>query len=46
LFLGFIQPSAGDAVIDGIVVAQNPTETKKHLAYIPETVMLYLIFRE
>ncbi len=40
-FLGFIQPSAGDAVIDGIVVAQNPTETKKHLAYIPETVMLY-----
>ncbi|MDI9876995.1 ABC transporter ATP-binding protein [Flectobacillus rivi] len=40
-FLGFIQPSAGDAVIDGIMVAQNPTETKKHLAYIPETVMLY-----
>ena len=40
-FLGFIQPSAGDAVIDGIVVTQNPTETKKHLAYIPETVMLY-----
>ncbi|MGX7689051.1 ABC transporter ATP-binding protein [Flectobacillus roseus] len=40
-FLGFIQPSAGDAIIDGIVVAQNPTETKKHLAYIPETVMLY-----
>lgn len=40
-FLGFIQPSAGDAVIDGTVVAQNPTETKKHLAYIPETVMLY-----
>jgi len=40
-FLGFIQPSAGDAIIDGTVVAQNPTETKKHLAYIPETVMLY-----
>lgn len=40
-FLGFIQPSAGDAVIDGNVVAQNPTETKKNLAYIPETVMLY-----
>ncbi|MFY7825908.1 MAG: ABC transporter ATP-binding protein [Flectobacillus sp.] len=40
-FLGFIKPSAGAAVIDGIVVAQNPTETKKHLAYIPETVMLY-----
>ena len=40
-FLGFIQPSAGDAIIDGVVVAQNPTETKKHLAYIPETVMLY-----
>lgn len=40
-FLGFIEPSAGAAVIDGIVVAQNPTETKKNLAYIPETVMLY-----
>lgn len=40
-FLGFIQPSTGDAIIDGTVVAQNPTETKKHLAYISETVMLY-----
>lgn len=41
LFLGFIEPSTGTASINGISVADNPEETKKHLAYIPETVMLY-----
>jgi ABC-2 type transport system ATP-binding protein len=41
LFLGFIQPTEGSALIDGISVAENPQEIKKHLAYIPETVMLY-----
>lgn len=41
LFLGFIQPSGGKALIDGISVAENPQEIKKLLAYIPETVMLY-----
>lgn len=40
-FLGFIQPSSGEASINGISVAENALETKKHLAYIPETVMLY-----
>ncbi|SEI37138.1 ABC-2 type transport system ATP-binding protein [Dyadobacter koreensis] len=41
LFLGFIEPTSGIALINGISVAENPQETKKHLAYIPETVMLY-----
>jgi ABC-2 type transport system ATP-binding protein len=40
-FLGFIEPSSGEANINGISVAENALETKKYLAYIPETVMLY-----
>ncbi|MDJ1500050.1 ATP-binding cassette domain-containing protein [Xanthocytophaga agilis] len=40
-FLGFIEPSSGQANIDNISVTQNTAETKKYLAYIPETVMLY-----
>jgi ABC-2 type transport system ATP-binding protein len=41
LFLGFIEPSSGSASINGISVSENALETKKYLAYIPETVMLY-----
>ena len=41
LFLGFIEPSDGSASINGISVAEHPQEIKQHLAYIPETVMLY-----
>src|SRR5688572_5520707 len=41
LFLNFVQPSAGIARINGVDVVQQPLETKKFLAYIPETVMLY-----
>ncbi|WP_417886722.1 ABC transporter ATP-binding protein [Zunongwangia sp.] len=41
LFLGFIQPTSGQAFINGINVHKNSTEVKKHLAYIPENVMLY-----
>ncbi|RYG67722.1 ABC transporter ATP-binding protein [bacterium] len=41
LFLGFTQPSSGTAYIDGFSVAEQPQETKKFLAYIPEQVMLY-----
>ncbi|WP_341227267.1 ABC transporter ATP-binding protein [uncultured Arcticibacterium sp.] len=40
-FLGFIEPSSGTASINDISVADNANETKQHLAYIPETVMLY-----
>jgi ABC-2 type transport system ATP-binding protein len=41
LFLNFIDPSAGTAKVNGIDVVAQPLETKRHLAYIPETVMLY-----
>jgi ABC-2 type transport system ATP-binding protein len=41
LFLNFIAPTSGSATINGIDVAKEPLETKKYLAYIPETVMLY-----
>jgi ABC-2 type transport system ATP-binding protein len=38
LFLGFLKPTSGQALVD---VADHPQETKKFLAYLPETVMLY-----
>ncbi len=41
LFLNFIEPSSGAAKIKGLDVARHPLETKRYLAYIPETVMLY-----
>lgn len=41
LLLGFLAPTSGKATINGMVVQEHPTETKKHVAYIPETVMLY-----
>ncbi len=40
LFLNFIEASSGEARVHGLQVAENPLETKKHLAYIPEQVML------
>lgn len=41
LFLNFIEPSGGEAVIGEFRVADAPLETKKLLAYIPENLMLY-----
>lgn len=41
LFLNFVQPSEGQALVGGLDVTLQPLESKKHLAYIPETVMLY-----
>lgn len=41
LFLGFVKPTEGNLFINGISVIDNPQETKKHLAYIPESVTLY-----
>lgn len=41
LFLNFISPSSGTASINGLDVVQQPLETKRYLAYNPETVMLY-----
>ena len=41
LFLNFIQPDAGTASVCGLDVTEQPLESKKLLAYIPEQVMLY-----
>jgi ABC-2 type transport system ATP-binding protein len=41
LFLGFVQPTAGQALVKGVDVATHPIETKRSLAYIPEQVALY-----
>ncbi|OJJ19932.1 ABC transporter ATP-binding protein [marine bacterium AO1-C] len=40
-FLGFIKPTSGKALINGESAATSPVLSKKLLAYIPETVMLY-----
>lgn len=41
LFLGFVEPTAGKALIGGRDVREHPVETKRSIAYIPENVMLY-----
>lgn len=41
LFLNFITPTEGHAEINGQDVNRYPDETKEHLAYIPENLMLY-----
>ncbi|GGX34023.1 ABC transporter ATP-binding protein [Aquimarina muelleri] len=41
LVLGFINPTSGEALINGKSVFKNNIETKKDIAYIPENLMLY-----
>lgn len=41
LFMGFIQPSSGLVKVNDIDVKTQASETKKHLAYIPENLNLY-----
>lgn len=41
LLLGFIEPTSGSAFINQLNVQENPTTTKRFLAYIPENLMLY-----
>ncbi len=41
LFLGFLQPTSGQALVSGIDVQADPTAARHKLAYIPETVTLY-----
>ena len=41
LFLGFIPPTAGACLINGIDVAKDPLEAKKHVSFVSENVMLY-----
>ena len=41
LFLGLIQPTSGEALLNGIAVKPNNNTTTKMIAYIPEVVQLY-----
>jgi ABC-2 type transport system ATP-binding protein len=41
LLLGFIEPTGGKALVNGIDVGRNPLETKDHVAFVSENVMLY-----
>jgi len=41
LFLGFLEPSAGDARVDGKSVKDDPEAARAVTAYIPEQVALY-----
>jgi ABC-2 type transport system ATP-binding protein len=41
VFLNFVEPSDGQALVGGLDVGREPLQTKQLLAYIPEQVMLY-----
>lgn len=41
LFLNFLDPSEGQALVNGLDVTRHPIETKRYIGYIPEQVMLY-----
>ena len=41
LFLNFLEPTEGTALVNGIDVTRDPLEAKRHLAFVSENVMLY-----
>ena len=41
LFMNFIQPTSGEVKVNGLNVVTQARETKKYLAYIPESLNLY-----
>lgn len=41
LFLGFLVPTSGKALIDGLDVTKEPVASKRKVIYIPELVSLY-----
>ncbi|HTK83104.1 MAG TPA: ABC transporter ATP-binding protein [Bacteroidota bacterium] len=44
LFLNFIEPTEGEARIDGIVTHREPLKAKEKIAFVSENVMLYQNF--
>lgn len=42
---GFMPPSSGRVLIDGLDIQQNPIEAKRKIGYLPETPPLYLDMR-
>ena len=41
LFLGFLPPTAGTCLINGIDITRDPLEAKKYVSFVSENVMLY-----
>ncbi|HEX8415385.1 MAG TPA: ATP-binding cassette domain-containing protein [Sphingomicrobium sp.] len=41
LFLGFLQPTSGEARVDGVDVRSDPAGTKRKLLYVPEQIALF-----
>ncbi len=41
LFLGFIPPTEGTCLINGIDITKDPLEAKKYVSFVSENVMLY-----
>jgi ABC-2 type transport system ATP-binding protein len=41
LFLNFIEPSSGQALIHGVDCARDPLEAKRYVSFVSENVMLY-----
>ena len=41
LFLNFIEPTSGEALIGGVVTHKEPLKAKKKVAFVSENVMLY-----
>ncbi|MDT4955599.1 MAG: type transport system ATP-binding protein, partial [Acidobacteriota bacterium] len=41
IFLNFVEPTSGRALINGIDVTKEPLEAKKYIAYVSEDLMLY-----
>lgn len=41
MFLGFLSPDGGQALVDGVDVVKDPVGARRKLAYIPEQVALY-----
>jgi len=44
IFLNFLEPTDGEARINGIVTHRDPLAAKQHVAYVSENVMLYANF--
>lgn len=41
LFLGFLEPTSGEAMINGVSTQRDPLQVKKHVSFVSENVMLY-----
>ncbi|WP_404339644.1 ABC transporter ATP-binding protein [Pseudoalteromonas mariniglutinosa] len=41
LFMGFLSPDSGEAIVNGMVVANDPAAARNYLGYVDEIVTLY-----